>query len=593
MIAFPSAIQQGSLVERATLEFIRQCRAPKLLGHVEFAEKYVRLPSGDFINERWRADRLPWTRVLFDELDKPHWLKVATTGPTQSGKTQQCFTIPTLRQAHQVPQHNIVLGVPDDDMGDKKFRTDILPIIDSSPALRRLRPKGGAGSKGGKVKDTVTFGNGCVAAIMSKGASDEGKAGFSAPWGAVTEAAGLSEGRTTSEETDPLGQIMGRLLGFPREKRRLLVEGTVKIETMLPWSLRGKDDGPLISSQSRLISPCPHCGEFICPEREHFVGWEEAETDDIAGDESTFICPSCGVCLSEDDRKESNRDLRLVHRGQTIDKKGEVHGDRPRTSTLWFRYTQWHNLLTSYGDLAAEEWTASKQPEGTQRRDNLDRALFQQRWNLPYRSVLVDNEPLEAEVVAKRFVELPRNELPPTTEKVTIGVDIGKKKGWYLVFAWLVTGERHVVAYGDFEIMPSGEGNLHGHIVSALKGFIKPLVETGFVMEGAANRRLPDTVWIDGGYHPDAVAEFVRGQGRVAKNRYRFCRGRGMSAAHKWLRGVFYNRKKKSSAVPLVGNDWFAEINPERRCLEYTFNADTGSSTFTTDCEATGRARGR
>lgn len=560
----------------ATRTLIRMSRAPRALSHVEWAEKYVRIPTGEYKNQPWRRDRLPWARILFEQLDDPRWIKVVTTGPTQSGKTQQCFSVPTLRRVREFPQHNIVLGFPDDDMADKKFRTDLLPIIRASPGLRDLEPQGGAGSRGGKVKDSLTFGNGVIAALMSKGASDEGKAGFTAPYGAVTEAGGFSEGQDTSVESDPLRQILGRLLAFKRRNRRMMIEGTVKIETMLPWSLRGEDDGALISSQSRLLSPCPHCGVFICPEREHFTGWEEAKTEDQACNESSFFCPECGQFLSEEDRKASNQDLRIVHRGQTIDKNGDIHGDHPPTSTLWFRYSQWHNLLTSYDDLAAAEWECVQQADGTQERDNLERARHQQTWCIPFKSSLTENEPITASAVAKRTGSLDRGILPENTVGLTIGVDLGKHKGWWVAIAWLSTGERYIVAYGDFPVMPAdGKGQVHQYIVAALNRVIKPLADAGFPVDGKGVIRKPDAVWIDSGYHPDAVAEFVRGTpGRVLQKVFCSCRGRGESATVKWLRGIYINPKRVTQRSVKIGREWHAEANHKRRVVEYTFNAD-------------------
>lgn len=562
------------LAKGATRQLIRMCRAPRALGHVEWAEKYIRIPSGEYKNQAWRRDRLPWARVLFEELDRPKWIQAVTTGPTQSGKTQQCFGIPTLRRVREFPQHNIVMGFPDGDMADKKFRTDILPMIRASPGLRDLEPKGGVGSRGGAVKDSMTFGNGVLAALMTKGASDEGKAGFTAPYAAITEAGGFSAGIETSVETDPLRQIKGRLLAFKRSNRRVLIEGTVKVASMLPWSLRGRDDGPLISSQSRLVSPCPHCGEFISPEREHFTGWETAETEDQACNESAFFCPECGEFLSEEDRKQSNQDLRIVHRGQTIDKKGDIHGELPATSTLWFRYSQWHNLLTSYEDIAAGEWEAVQQPEGTQERDNLERARSQQTWCIPFESSLTENEPIDAADVQKRIAELGRGVLPEDTLYATIGVDIGKRKGWWVLIAWRACGIRHVAAYGDFEIMPQGEGKVHDFIIAALNRDIKPMADAGFQVDGKADRMRPSAVWIDGGYHPEAVAEFVKASGPIMGGIYRFCRGRGEAASHKWMRGLYMSPKKLTKAVPRIGREWHSEHNLDRRILEYTFNAD-------------------
>lgn len=533
------------------------------------------MPSGEYKGQPWRRERLPWARALFDLLDEPHWLQVVTTGPTQSGKTQQCLTIPTLRRVREFPQHNIVLGFPDGDMADKKFRTDFLPVLESSPGLRALLPKGGVGSKGGKIKDSLTFGNGVLAALMSKGAKDEGKAGFSAPYAAITEAGGFSEGTETSHETDPFRQIKGRLLAYQRKNRRVQIEGTVKIESMLPWSLRGRDDGPLISSQSRLVSPCPHCGEWISPEREHFVGWQEAASEDQAANESTFVCPCCAVVLTEGDRAKSNRDLRVVHRGQTINKNGDVEGDRPPTSTLWFRYSQWHNLLTSYGDIAASEWEATQSAEGTSQRDNLERALHQQTWCIPFESSLVENVKLDAALVKQRKAKCPRNVLPEDTVKVTIGVDLGDWTGWWVGVAWRANGVRHVFGYGMFDVKQNREDDADERLRHALEKFAAEAIAPGFVQEGMAVRRAADLVWIDGNYCTATVSAWIRTQGAPRSSRYRFARGAGRSSRNQFGEGEYYSAPRlRTKSRPKIGKEWYANINFARGIQENTFNAD-------------------
>lgn len=539
------------------------------LSHVDFAEKYVRIPTGEYRGQPWRSSRLPWARVLFEQLDLNRWIQVVCTGPTQSGKTQQCLTIPTLRRLSEFPSHNIVLGFPDGDMADKKFRTDFLPIIQSSPGLRHLMPAGGVGSKGGRVKDTITFGNGVVAALMTRGSSDEGKAGFSAPYAAITEAGGFSDGIETSVETDPFRQIRGRLLAYQRRNRRMMIEGTVKVEEMLPWSMRGEDDGPIISSQSQLLSPCPHCGVFISPEREHFVGWHDAETEDQAANQASFYCPSCGEQLTEEDRAESNRDLRIVHRGQSLTSDGEVVGDMPPTSTLWFRYSQWQNLLTSYADLAVAEWEAAQRDEGTVERDKLDRAVHQQTWALPFQSSLAERDLLKPDLIRKRHDVWQKNILPADTEKLTIGVDLGDWTGWWVAIAWRACGRLHIPAYGAFDVKFEKNDDLEVRLLHALRNFRDTVGDVGFATE-AGGMVEPDAVWIDIGYQPDYVAAFLRETGRILQSRYRGVRGRGKSTNF----GIYSHPKKVTTGRLKIGTQWFMEVNYKRRIAECTFNAD-------------------
>lgn len=549
---------------------IRTLSPPRQRSLLRFAEQEIVVPTGDR-RGAWRADTQPWTRCLFNEMDSGHWPTVVTTGPSQSGKTQSCFAIPTIYTIAELAE-NFVLGVPDGDMADKKWRTDLLPILQSSPRLRSLIPTEGAGSRGGKVRDTIQFTNGVIAAIMSRGARDAGKAGFTARVVHVTEAADWSNSAETSEEADPLRQLRARQRSYTRRRRRMLVEGTVKIAEWLPWKLKGEDGEPLISSMSQLLTPCPHCGGWISPEREHFVGWQGAASEDEACNEATFICPECSSMLSDEDRRKANRDIRLLHYGQTIDEQGEIHGELPPVSTLWFRYSQWHNLLIEPSDLAEDEWKASQLPEGTQDRDDAERELCQFQWCIPFVSTLTKHEPLKASSVCKKATGWPRNELPDDTVGVTAGIDIGDWKAHWAVIAWRQSGQRHVCAHGWIKVKRSKRDELSTRIRAALHEFADEIGERGFLKRGSTTRILPDRVWIDGGYMPDSVAKFVRDRG--GKNsRYRMCRGRGKSQTH-GSKSQYLQITRRSTAHPTCGLQWSSEPNYDRRILEYTFNAD-------------------
>lgn len=547
---------------------------PRTRSTLEFAEQEIVIPTGEYSGQRWKADRQPWTRLLFREVDSGQWSTVVTTGPSQSGKTQSCFAIPTLHTLAELAE-NFVLGVPDEDMADKKWRTDLLPIMQASPSLRPLIPQDGPGSRGGKVRDTIQFGNGVVAAIMTRGSSDASKAGFTARCVHVTEAAEWSQGTETSEEADPLRQLRARQRSYRRERRRMLIEGTVKIPQWLPWKLRGDDDGPLVSTRSRLVTPCPHCGEWISPEREHFVGWKGADSEEQACSEATFICPACTTVLTDDDRKQSNRDVKLLHFGQEIDREGNITGELPPTSTLWFRYSQWNNLLLTSADLAEDEWKADQVPEGTQDRDDAERELCQFQWCVPFVSLLDEREELKAATIRKRQQPWGRGKLPGDTEKVTLAIDIGDWTAWWLAIAWRKGGQRHICDYGAFDVKRSPSDELGYRIIQSLQEFADSVIEKGFAFENSDTHRLvPAEVWVDGRYQTDFVAEFVRGRGSVSDNRYKLAMGVGKSASVGISGGSYTHPAKRTTDIKRIGREWHAKKDFDRRILKYMFNAD-------------------
>lgn len=545
------------------------------LTHQEWAERFVKHATGPYKGARFRVRRQPFMGLLFRELDAERWSAIYACGPSQSGKTLSCFVIPALRTAVELKE-DALIGVPEADMASDKWDKDFLPTLQASDELSWLIPTKGPGSKGGRIKDRVTLNNGVDLKIMSRGGQDTNKAGYTAQRICVTEAKGWSGKSESSTEADDLRKLIARQRAFKREDRRLLVEGTVGEPWELPWTARGGDDpdDPLISTRSRIVSPCPHCEAWICPDREQLVGWRDARTEDEVLELACFVCPACGLAIDDEARRTSLADCRLLHSGQSIDRSGRVIGDDPPTSTLWFHWNAWHNCLLNASDTAVDEWKASHLDEGTEERDNADRELSQFCWARAYESSLTKNEALNANKVRKRGRDLPRGLLPADTLFWTIGVDMGRWTGWWFATAFRRCGELHVPAYGAFDVCRHGQDDDESSRVKAsLAEFAEGVVHIGLPMDGSSGLLLPRGVLVDMGYLPDDVAEFVRGQGRgFDENIWKCGRGRGLSV--KRNNGTYHHPSKKTQQRPKIGVQWFAEWNFERAVPEITFNAD-------------------
>lgn len=546
----------------------------------EFAERYVRLPrTSPFGNVPFRCSRQPYSGLLFDEMDRGGWKTIVVAGPSQSGKTLSAFVIPILRDIRELKM-NVIAALPEADMAADKWDTDFMPTLEDSPELSWLIPTGGPGSKGGRIRDRVTLGNGVDLKIMTRGGQDTAKAGYTSPRVFVTEAAGWSHASDGSVEANPLRQLLARLKAFKRSdpRRRLTVEGTLTVEEELPWRARGDDDDEvLISTRSRLLSPCPACGGWISPGRAELVGWQDAQTEDQAAEEGRWLCPLCSHAITNDERARSVCDLRLVHAGQSVNEHGEVVGEPPPTSTLWFHWTAWHNLLRDIEDFAVAEWAAAQIEEGTEDHENAQKELAQFDFSHPFKSTLSDLDPLKPTVLRKRTAkEWGRNLLPPDTEKLTFGVDIGKWTSWWVAVAHRACGRLHIPAYGAFGVCDSPNDDEAARIVQALNNFADSVVEQGFPREGDDGLQLADAVWVDIGYRPDDVAEFIRSRGSFRENRYYGVRGRGR-AQKKFpgsTSGQYTHPKKRSQSKFKIGNNWYMEPNYDRKIPEATFNAD-------------------
>ncbi len=151
-------------------------------------------------------------------------------------------------------------------MAANKWELDVMPVMESSPNLRSLKPTSGAGSAGGKIKDMVTLRDGVAIKLMSAGSQDTGKAGFTSRVLGVTEAARFSTAGESSVEADPLRQLRARQRSYEEHERFTYVEGTVTLETDLPWRFKPLRIRNRYTSDSLLHLPfadvtVPKCGK--------------------------------------------------------------------------------------------------------------------------------------------------------------------------------------------------------------------------------------------------------------------------------------------------------------------------------------------
>jgi len=519
--------------------FTRQARAPRLRTMRAFAEGLV-LPDGPWVGRRFRVERQPYTGHYLDLLDSGLWNRFTAVGPTQSGKTWIAFILPTLYHLFEV-EENVICGLPDMDMAADKWNLDLLPAILRSP-YRDLLPRRGLGSKGGKVR-SLTFRNGCTLRFMSGGGRDKSRAAFTARVLVVTEADGLDTPGSTSRETDKLKQLEGRTRAYGDHKR-IYLECTASIEEGRIWQEVHQ------GTATELRLPCPHCKAHVTPEREHFSGWQEAENEHAARAAGAFHCPACAEPWTEAQRRAANLRAVAVHRGQEVTPDGQVTGHAPPTSTLGFRWSAVHNLFTSAAQIAGEEWAAAR----AQDEEAADREMRQQVWALPAAPPDVDEAPLDTKILVKRRDHFARGLLPPDTQAVTVGVDLGKRYGHYLVLAGRSCRRLHIPDYGRFDV-PSDAFDLQVAISKALGDLVDTL-QPGWPQEGRPELRPPDQIWIDESYPADrdAIHGFCH---RTGEGLRRLCRpvlGRGVSQRRD--PGRYTHPSRTSRSIRRIGNGW-------------------------------------
>jgi len=541
---------------------IRTARAPRLRSLRQFAEAEMVIPEGKYRGMKLRIHRQPYVGLLFDAIDSGRWSRRAILGCVQSGKTFCGFVAPLLYHLFE-HRETVICGIPTGDMAGDKWSEEILPAIESS-GYRRCLPSRGPGSRGGTVKDRVKFTHGPTLRFMSGHGGDEKRSAFTARVVVITEADKMDEAGEASREADPVSQLEARSSSYDEPERVLSLECTTSIESGRIW--REYQAG----TTSRIACPCPHCGEYVTPEREHLIGWERATNKIEAGRLGRFVCPACGAAIDDAQRAEMNRRAVLVHRGQSIGRDGVIHGDPPETDTLGFRWNAFNNLFWSTSTIAAGEWDAAEKPEGPER-ENAEKQQCQFVWAVPYLPPDIEHVELKPGDVRRRTGALEQNLVPADTEHLVVGTDVGKWHFWYLVLAAGPSG-LHVPDYGVTEVHSDDlpESNA---IVQALREF-RRRAEDGWPIAGRSDRRVPDRVWIDSGYMPDAVFQFIRESGTLRANRYMGIVGRGLSQIRRMERGNYTAPAKTDKWVRRIGDGWHLTLVPKYRAAQITINAD-------------------
>ncbi|QDU28516.1 Phage terminase large subunit (GpA) [Anatilimnocola aggregata] len=486
---------------------ISRARAPRLRTMRQFAEAEIVIPDGPFEGRRFRCDRQPYTALWLDAVDSGKWSRFVATGPTQSGKTLSCFVLPLLYHLLEIGE-TVICGLPDMDMAGDKWREDILPVIEQS-RYRDLLPRKGGGSRGGRV-DAMQLRNGATLKFMSGGGNDKSRAGFTSRVVVITETDGLDRPGAASRESDKVTQLEARTRAYGSRKR-IYMECTVSTEEGRTW--QEFESG----THSRIALPCPHCGNFVTPEREHLIGWQAADTQTMAKNQARFVCPQCSEPWTDDQRREANVRGRLLHGDQSVNEAGAVTGSDPETDTLGFRWSAVHNLFLGAGDVAADEWRASRATE----EELAEREMRQFVWCIPVEATKWNQTPLAVTELAARHGSWAKGIIPADARFLTAAIDIGKYLTHWALIAWREGATGHLVDYGRLEV-PSQDLGVEQAVMVTLRQF-RDLVTNGWPKLGTDKPMIPDQVWVDAGYQTDVVYAFVRESG----NRFRPAVGRG------------------------------------------------------------------
>ena len=490
-------------------------------------------------------------------MDREHYQKYIVTGCVQSGKTLNAVLIPLCWHLFERTE-TVVYGLPSMDMASDKWNEEIKPVIEASPTLRQWLPSGGQGSRGG-TPSAIKFRNGVTMKFMSAQGSDAKRSAFTAPVVVKTEVDRYDTAGLASRETDPASQMDGRTEAFA-EFATIYEECTITTASGRINNLYYK------GTQHELYSPCVHCGEWVCPTRENFIGFEDCQTSIAAAREGQFSCPSCGECYSEDDRYKMIDAMEPLAVGEKmID--GAKTGKPIETAICSYKWHAWHNRFWSQSHIAGGEWEASHANDW----ESKERGRRQFVWTLPAEPEEFDVIPLTVDDVLGKARYLRRGECQEGAKIVAVGADLGKRKIHYVAGSFTENGSGHIPEINTIGCDSDKLGTFKG-ILDGLRT-LREVCETGW------SGIKPSWVWIDAGYMPDVVRYFQRENRKMGLNRYIAVYGRGRSQYGKGP-GNYIHPTKTTSEIKHLGEQYHVRWYQKHGAHAILVNSDYWKTRF-------------
>ncbi len=534
--------------------FIAECRSPVIRTMAEFAEQEVVIPDGPFEGLKFRMDRQPYTRLLYEAIDSGNWNRFVITGPTQSGKTLSACIVPIMYHLFEM-RETVIFAMPNMDMAGDKWNEDLRPAIEAS-RYRDLLPTTGQGSRSASKLDAVRFKNGATLKFMSGGGSDKKRAAFTSRVVVITETDGMDEQGGNSREADKITQIEARTRAYG-ERKRIYMECTVSIEEGRTW--REYKAG----TQSKILLPCPHCKGWVSPEREDLTGWQSCTDTQSARKSGVISCPNCHKHWTEPQRVKANRNAIILHRGQEIQDSGKVKGEAAPTGTLGFRWSAVNNLFLSAGDVAADEWRASQSDD----EDNADREMRQFVWAIPYVPQKVDMSDLNIRELIRRQGLLQRGVVPEDRVALTLGVDVGDHRVHWTAIAWTRDGGGRVIDYGYVDVKKGMVA--HAAITDSLRD-IRDMAEQGWPTPQGEIVSMT-AAFVDAHYRTPMVKGFCSESGA----KWMPSIGFGTGEYHDGGKSARYGQPKTTgSVVRHIGEMYHSVYIRGERELTWQFDAD-------------------
>lgn len=510
----------------------RVCENKDVRTMKQFAEQSIIIPGGKHRGRYFDCDVQPLTHLFFDTIDASiqgtgkKFFRVATTGPTQTGKTTIALAIPILYHLFELKE-DCGFGIPTLELSMKKWTKDLLPIIKASK-LREYLPEKGRGSKEGSYFNGMIFKNGAALEVLPAGGGDKQRASLTMRVLGATEIDDYKQ-RTESHEGSVLSQMEGRLQSYSVRDRSIYLECTVTVKEGAIWQEY------INGSQSVIMLPCQFCGEYVCLEREDFKGWQDCASDVEAMDKARFYCPKCNAAWTEEARRDANKKCMLSHTNES--------------TTFSFRWSAVNNMFLSMRDIAYDEWHASKRID----RDNAEREMCQFVWATPYVAPPPPDY-ISIESLQQSVRGYMRGIIPEWAVVLTVGCDVGKHLLHWCAVAWAMDGTGHIIDYGRCEC-PSEELGPVAGIKNGLNTMHDLTTTLGWQKQDGT--QMPrDIGFVDTGWNPDEQRDLVISWCKDKKANWWPAKGLGHSQGGFKAKRMYTAPQRRTSTVLDTGDQW-------------------------------------
>lgn len=494
-----SAISLPSLLEKEVASDRREaCRISDKLTPSQWAEQRRVLTSAVSAEPGpWRNSRTPYLIGIMDSVCESGIEETVFVSSTQIGKSE-CIRNVMGWEIEEDPGPCLYV-MPTEASVKEALEERIRPLLESTPSLRRHVSSDPHDITQSAVKlDTMS---------IYFGWSNSPQSLATRPCRRVKFDECDKYPTFSGKEADPisLGEERTATYGHRRHKFKVSTPTTRDGHIWRAWEACG--------DKRRFYVPCPHCGEYQSLSFPQ-IKWPKDDgvekvklADDIEQDRKAWYeCghPDCKKVIRDHHKPKMLERGVWLSEGQSIDRAGVVHGDRPRSKRVGFHLNAIYSPWRSFSDVAAQFIRANGDLGATMN--------FRNSWLAePFEQQVSKREPSAIqkkveEARARGIIGLKRV-VPAWANLVYANVDVQQGYTYWMICAWGYGLQCKVIDVG----MCPGGGIDESAVMRALDATYEEIFspKLPLVMESGVPT-LASTMYVDAKYKKAVVTQFAQ-----------------------------------------------------------------------------------